>query len=340
MLKGVDRNIIKQDLKKSRFNYFVDIAEVPIKKKLIDMSYYTPGVETLIDLTTFDINGKIILRPKQSVNEGYFIEMYKSFVSIYGIEPFKKLKGMKILRNLDSGTFGDIYSILYNGNVYIIKMETKRDIYDIYTFISKVTREVDIQKLLSQEYINGVKVEPYAMPILYNKFYEFRNNNISMIVMNRLKEGFQFTISNILQVSNLPFSIFYIIQLKLIDLINTLCKINVIHGDMHWGNIYLSNLDTSKYLALSDWKVETTDIGLLDFGYSSIDICNPEIELIVLLISLIKSKFPEINKMYMRKVIKNLLKYYKIDAPYIDDKKAVFDKYNQLYLQNKLNISV
>lgn len=254
--------------------FHVAHGEIPYS---IDMSYYNRGIEVLPILHRFTENGNLVPVPNKSISEDYFKNLYIDFVSSYGIEPFKIYKNMKLLRHIDRGVFGDIYSIKYDNEITIIKMEERQRL-TTKMFKKKIEKEYYIQDVLS------TKAQNHALPILDIHIFQYLSNVISMVRMKRLDIRRQYTLHDIFQVPNISDSFFEILKNQLRNIVHILCSLDIVHGDMHWKNVYLTYTGKlAEKVNISNWKEGEIIIGLIDFGYSELLPCNPEIEYLALM---------------------------------------------------------
>lgn len=299
----------------------------------VDMSYYRTGVEKLISLKRFNDQGNIESRTPMYVDEMYFRDLYIDFVMEYGVDIFKQYPRMKLLRKLDSGTFGDIYSIKFQNQVYIIKLEIRKHLYTEEQFRKKIRNEVRIQQRLSR-----ASNKIYALHVYDHNIYKYMDTVYSVILMERMREGFQYTLGDLLNIPNLPKNIYEILYTKLNELIRVLCKLNIIHGDMHLNNIFITYIpdDYSRPANIADWKSRQIRIGLIDFGYSAIARCNIEIELLALLKSIYNYKYSDKTFKYMKKLIYIILQKYDINIRHIRDILSIHKRYNDLFQKNIL----
>lgn len=306
--------------------FYIEQNEFPYS---IDMSYYHPGVENLLVIHRFDDYGKLIVQTPEIASEEYFKLLYIQFVSIYGIDTFKRYHGMKLLRKLSTGVFGTIYSIKYMNRVMIIKMELKKHLYSSDQFKQKIEKERQIQTLLS------TRAENHALPALDTFVYQYISKTISVILMERLDVRRQYILHEILQIPSIPAIFFVILKNQLRIIIQVLCSLDIIHGDMHWNNVYLTYLGSADTLVdMSKWKKGTVKIGLLDFGHSMISPCNPEIEFLALLRSTYNSVYTHSTKEKLFKIIYELMEERRISHTSLHNFFNVNARYIELFQKN------
>lgn len=167
-------------------------------------------------------------------------------INIDTIENYlKKEKKYKIIKNLGQGVFGTVYLVEKNKKQFAVKVQLKKSDYNIKKFIDESINEYKNGKITGSH-----KITPkyYNLYFLYNK-YDYKM--ISIIEMEAIKGK---TLED------------YLINKKklnanetkiLLNKIEKLHKLNIIHGDLHVGNIMVTT------------KNKKFDVFLVDLGFSS-----------------------------------------------------------------------
>ena len=167
-------------------------------------------------------------------------------INIDTIENYlKKEKKYKIIKNLGQGVFGTVYLVEKNKKQFAVKVQLKKSDYTIKKFIDESINEYKNGKITGSH-----KITPkyYNLYFLYNK-YDYKM--ISIIEMEAIKGK---TLED------------YLINKKklnanetkiLLNKIEKLHKLNIIHGDLHVGNIMVTT------------KNKKFDVFLVDLGFSS-----------------------------------------------------------------------
>lgn len=171
-------------------------------------------------------------------------------INIDTIENYlKKEKKYKIIKNLGQGAFGTVYLVEKNKKQFAVKVQF---------FYSQQISDYNIKKFIDEsinEYKNGEitgshKITPkyYNLYFLYNK-YDYKM--ISIIEMEAIKGK---TLEKyLINKKKLNSNETKILQNK----IEKLHKLNIVHGDLHVGNIMVTT------------KNKKFDVFLVDLGFSS-----------------------------------------------------------------------
>ena len=171
-------------------------------------------------------------------------------INIDTIENYlKKVKKYKIIKNLGQGAFGTVFLVEKNKNQFAVKIQF---------FYSQQINDANIKSFIDEsinEYKNGKvtgshKITPkyYNLHFLYNK-HDYKM--ISIIEMEAIKGK---TLEKyLINKKKLNYNETKILQNK----IEKLHKLNIVHGDLHAGNIMITT------------KNKKFDVFLVDLGFSS-----------------------------------------------------------------------
>lgn len=167
-------------------------------------------------------------------------------INIDTIENYlKKEKKYKIIKNLGQGAFGTVYLVEKNKKQFAVKVQLKKSDYTIKKFIDESINEYKNGKITGSH-----KITPkyYNLYFLYNK-YDYKM--ISIIEMEAIKGK---TLEDyLINKKKLSANETKILQNK----IEKLHKLNIVHGDLHVGNIMVTT------------KNKKFDVFLVDLGFSS-----------------------------------------------------------------------
>ena len=197
---------------------------------------------------------------------------------------------------LGAGDYGIVFNIKdknYPYNEYALKIQliTTSDFF----------REIEMLKTFSQK-----KIAPGLIDFKVIQFYDFY---FGIIIMEKIETDLE----SLLRYS-LSLDILNSIYKQILYLIKTMCASNIVHGDMHDGNIGI-------IINSNEFKVV-----LIDFGKSCCVLsktkCNPKAELDQLLRSLIVFN-KKGNKINLQFLISKFYNFYKSDYfgdyPYLPD---------------------
>jgi serine/threonine protein kinase len=330
---------------KSEYNIdYKDESEITPIVQISD-NYYVPPTKQDFEIEQAHLTKTGMIIPIIDLtieNENYFWNLYKDFYKKYGAEIFKYLpKNTQIIRQIGQGAFGDIYAIRYphdDIDIFkdrVIKIEKMNNLlYDSKDiFHKKIRNEYEIQTILCQD--NPI-IPPYALCPEKYIFFDYNYNYYSIITMYSLLSH-ESTISEILQLPNLPNKFFIVILTKIAEFINKLCQENIIHGDLRWENIYITlDIEDEESIDIQDWTQENVFIGLLDFGWSLSNIkCDPEFELLSLLRNSYSTKYPKQNRDRIQQILKQILIQNNYTQKHtLKDYYTINNRYNELFKEH------
>ncbi len=232
-------------------------------------------------------------------------KVYRTFVRLYGTTLFQKYPTLRILEEIDAGSYGHIFEIEFSDmeGVFAVKMEEYDDRFKEDEFLEKFQNEVSIQSFLVD---TGL-----TLPVHKAGLYQSNACLYSYLIMDRLNPDTQFTLHNLLQHTNLTDKVFDILYHKLFNVLTVLCELDVVHGDLHWKNLFLTVETHQK----QKWTTENVSIGVLDFGMSRIHTCNPELELMALGSSCAQADYPPRTIQRLLHLLLRLLDAFQLPHP-------------------------
>lgn len=219
--------------------------------------------------------------------------------------------GYSFFEKLGSGVYGTTYSIKSrSGQKLALKIQEQHGSKN--EFETKMKYEVDIQ----------IKFALYGLsPKVYDlSFFTYKNTIYSTILMGQIDGVMEHSILNTPKnVGSKGICENWIIAIE--NLINGMCRANLIHGDFHIGNIgfvldmsqddedddvewipnEFSFIDRSHYIKAM----------IIDFGFSKRGKCNPNLELTQLIRTVIGSKPDFKNNDLYKCLSEGLYKLYK-----------------------------
>lgn len=265
------------------------------------------------------------------LNNPAFAGVYIDFSTVYGPAIFTQMPSLLVMRKIGAGAFGQIYEVCFHNKLaqkFALKIERMSFIFpSVDEFRKKKIQEIKIQKELSSV---SFSVEPYELG-----FFEFRTNFYSYTVMHFLTPGQDFIVGSLLKTQDLPMGFFDDLTVKIIEIVDFLCAHSIIHGDLHWDNIYMHIPDGQlQNVTLTSESY----IGLLDFGYSLRGVkCDRELELL----SLLRDSFSKKNDGNLQHIIKDYMLHYNISKPDdLADFYAINNRYNKLFREHVANYLV
>lgn len=213
----------------------------------------------------------------------------------FGIDIEKYLHGFILAKRLNAmNAFGTLY-FAYQPSYF--KANTKHRF--AYRHILKLQATKSNEPGLQYESYMHKQFAKYklAPKILYDYHIRVRGAKLGIILMEKYSGN---TIPQILERNVLNNHELNQVYTTLIRMLTTMCKHNLIHGDLHWDNIGVIEDPTAKPLRFR--------YSLLDFGQSSTGRCNMRLELLQLLRTLRMFKFKHQNIRYLED---KLYAYYK-----------------------------
>lgn len=156
---------------------------------------------------------------------------------------------------------------------------------------------------------------------------------VSVVIMDKYRDA---TVKYMLDNRNVSKSDLDALYNEIVAILNTMCKHNLIHGDLHWDNIGIEFDEKLK-------KTLRYKFSLLDFGQSTKGKCDLRVEILQLLRTLFLFNFKQStidyleNKLY--KLYKSLFKERldkKYSGPYGYDKMS--GKYWSMYINDIHNV--
>jgi len=201
--------------------------------------------------------------------------MITQFSRNFGLDLIDMYPSIQFTHILGKGTYGTVYRVVIDGYAYAVKAERCPDNCNKDYFIRKKNNEIEIQDKLAK--IN------YSIPVYKDMSLMYMHNStpVFITVMEPMNKNTDFQFSTILQSDNLHDSVFYVLQAKIIEIINVICQQDVIHADMHMDNIFLRT--TRPISSFNDITIENTQVMLIDFGFSIPAKCNHMLELTALI---------------------------------------------------------
>ncbi len=305
------------------------IDESEIQPIHIDMSFFTnvPYDEHIV--LKRSRKGKVTEIIDLTRDESYYTELYIAFVKEYGTFLFEQIPNAVLIAFIARGAYGSIYEIQDHSSRYIIKMERRiENQYSVEEFKVKIENEYECQDILANL--------DYA-PHLYSlAFFTYKNASFSMITMEKIYAN-EHTVGNLLQLKDLPPPFFDIITYKLFEIIDAICRSDIIHGDLQWNNIFVFSDENDIDL----WNYDNTSIKLVDFGWSVDSECDREFELLSLLQSTYSSRYAKENRDHVIHIINEYMDHYHLgnkntrtDYFTINDRyNLLFNNYQKKYLQ-------
>jgi serine/threonine protein kinase len=250
--------------------------------------------------------------------------LYKQFVTQYGTRIFQQYPQLQILQPVNKGSFGSIYVVIFDSKIMAVKLESN-DGDNSKRFRKKIKQEFTVQR-----YCTTYFCAPHPHEF---GFFQNRGREHSFIFMDKISYSHN-TIGDLFKLSELPDIFYYILEVKIIRILNLFKKYRLVHGDLHWNNMYL--VTNPEQLHIKDLTLKNSTICLLDFGNSSYGKESlPELELLSLYRSTYMANLG-IHAQKVRQVLDSLGTRYKIEFP-----KDIFDvgkKYLDLYEQYTNNI--
>jgi hypothetical protein len=269
------------------------------------------------------------------INMGYYIggtdiNMYTDFVSKYGTSIFEdeakkeEYLPMFIIGKIGQGAFGDIYSIGYlmDGELEgtdVIKIEKKSIIYpNDQSFMKSQTMELEIQRYVSELKIRNDQLCPHADNI---HFFSYRGNFFSYFFMEITDEN-SYVLDDVFKNGEVDPDLLRFVITYVISIINMLGNVNIVHGDLHWGNLYLKQANNN------------TSIGIFDFGYS-LRYHNRELDFFTLLRSSFNINYTDItNNTIQQMLVDYMIKDRVTDPANLENFYTINDRYNKLFEQH------
>lgn len=292
----------------------------------VDMSYFRPNIGCLSKRSTFKEGGEMVKADQSVYTEDYFQQLYIQFVRIYGVFVFEHFPNIAILRILDRGKDGTIYEVRFEhiDTVYVLKMQTS-ELSNARSFLRQTKREKRIQEKLA---VYGVSLKLIAQEVFVH-----RSKVHSLLLMERMHADFQYSLKEVFETKQIPAHVFSIIFTKIHTLLRVFCKLNIVHGDMHWKNMYLTYTPTYPHVHMKDWTMNNISIGVIDFGFSIEHSCVPELEIMALGKTIYAPHFTTQTKRKLEEGVVQLLRKFRIPHTVPLQPLLVNQRYNDLYYQ-------
>lgn len=194
-------------------------------------------------------------------------EVFMRFIRYHGTYLFEQYT-LTIRREIARGAFGVVYSVLVDGVPQALKLERRSDFISASKFYTKVRNEYAIQKFMNRR---NSKLTP--QPISHHLF-EWSNNTFSAMFMEKIPD-INITVSQILERKDLDMHIVAGILSQTMELLSILCSLDVVHGDLHWGNLFVI---TDQLTDIQQLSPGTTHLQVIDFGMAARQRCMPMLE--------------------------------------------------------------
>lgn len=251
---------------------------------------------------------------KKSYNKSYK-RSYKNKESRNRIKP-KKMSSIEhqyisekygnILHDFVGNDY-DIIKLLGKGSYGRVYLTCANDIFDCRVIKIQYLDSIDKDDLFHEIAMQKKFAEIDLAPQIYNyKIVKSKNNKegkkeFGLIEMEKV-DG---VLDDILKVRQ-PKKILDSIVIWIADLIDTLCENNLVHGDMHFGNIGYSIILKNNKTDVSLDNISDNflfKLMLIDFGWSCCKHkeirCNPELELLQVIRTINIGKMDQFNREYL-----------------------------------------
>ena len=273
-------------------------------------------------LKTGKVGQGIFKIPLESVLPKY-IKKYKNGYNVIR----RLIEGYSITEKVGVGTNGIAFLLTNNTNPSderIFKITRIKSL----TKLKETEKEIFMQRKFST--ILNICPQIYSETTIFDKT---TRTGFSIILMERMPS----TLEQLLFYP-IPAEYLDLILDSLVKLINILCENNLIHGDIHPGNISVEFIK-DPFASMSNHTGMRANLKLLDFGLSCCkqDVrCNPPLEYIQMILVMLfdKKNYNHINRKYLLpKLIAQFNKYnpdYKLKEP-TSSEKEIIAMYNRIY---------
>lgn len=265
----------------------------------------------------------------------------------YGPDLIKKIQNLYALdeivvfnKKLGTGAYGDTYIATVGTNRIIVKIQKVDKYYN-------TIRDIENEYRIHQHFADKKMFVPQPYFLIP---FKYKNNNYFSLGMQIDKFAVGAGMfDKLLETKPTREFLDYVIY-ALDKTITALCRNQLIHGDLHWGNIGFQTVASNPYDDIdvipiydSNGRIVSGVAPLLiDFGLSSKGKCNPDLEIAQLLRTLSPKYMPKVDSktrdyLYV-KLIDMLEKYGKYDLPLkqlrvIKPRRQEFDYFDKLYEQ-------
>lgn len=235
---------------------FISQVDVPTPLSEIEMKWFIePEFDITIDIghRNIDIDSSFYV-PQYDLTSD-FEQTYVDFVQKYGTVVLERYeKQLALIRAIARGAFGTIYNVRILSHPYAIKMEQRNDFLDSPSqFEAKVKKEFSYLKQVSD---TGSAPRPYEYGL-----FRFKEELFSFLTMELIPNS-DTTATAFLKLRNAKSKSKIIVD-KVFELLQVLYSLGIVHGDLHWNNLYIQ---APPDVRVSELTADSIQIKVLDFG--------------------------------------------------------------------------